>query len=232
MPTRVFKTAEFAGFSAKARIADALLVEAIERVERGLVDADLGGGVLKLRVARPNEGRRGGYRTIVACIIDERAFFLFGYAKNEVDNITSRALTKFREYARTLQALDGFSPGSVSRTRRDHGGRTMKMKTDEETEKRMLETIHRSIAGLHRIGVVDDATMRRFDVGCSTEEFSPTDLKALREREGASQADLARHLGVAPATVGQWERGQRRPSGAAAKLLSLVKANGLRYIVQ
>ena len=105
MPTRVFKTGEFARFAAKARIADALLVEAIERVERGLVDADLGGGVQKLRIARPNEGRSGGYRTIVACIIGERAFFLFGFAKNEADNILPSALLRFRHYGDYLQGL-------------------------------------------------------------------------------------------------------------------------------
>lgn len=105
MPTRVFKTAEFARFAAKARIADALLVEAIERVERGLVDADLGGGVLKLRIARPNEGRRGGFRTIVACIIDQRAFFVAGYGKNDRANIEPEDLRTYRNYGAFLQGL-------------------------------------------------------------------------------------------------------------------------------
>ncbi|CAN5482913.1 DNA-binding transcriptional regulator [soil metagenome] len=108
----------------------------------------------------------------------------------------------------------------------------MSMKTTKETERDMLGVIHRSVEGLHRIGLVDEATMREFDEGClaPAEGFTPADLKALREREGASQAVLARHLGVATATVGQWERGQRKPVGPAVKLLSLVKAKGLEYI--
>ncbi|CAN5483093.1 hypothetical protein BH11ARM2_BH11ARM2_07620 [soil metagenome] len=75
-------------------------------MERGLVDADLGGGVFKLRVARRNEGRSGGFRTIVACMVGRRAFFVFGYAKNDADTITARALAGFRNYAETLQGLD------------------------------------------------------------------------------------------------------------------------------
>lgn len=63
-----------------------------------------------------------------------------------------------------------------------------------------------------------------------TAELKAEDIKALRTREGASQASLAKRLGVATATVGQWERGQRRPDGAATKLLSLVQAKGLDYI--
>lgn len=81
MPTRILITAPFARFARKERIADSALLDAIERVERGLVDADLGAGVLKLRIARSGQGRRDGYRTIVACVVDARAFFLYGYAK-------------------------------------------------------------------------------------------------------------------------------------------------------
>lgn len=105
-PRASSKTAEFARFAAKARIADALLVAAIERVERGLVDADLGGGILKLRIARPSGGRSGGYRTIVACIIEERAFFLFGYAKNEMENVTPKALRRLRAAADALLGIE------------------------------------------------------------------------------------------------------------------------------
>ena len=106
----------------------------------------------------------------------------------------------------------------------------MRMKTAEETEKRMLDVIYRSAKGFHRIGLMDDETLRRFEPHCREPEFVPADLKALREREGASRADLAFSLGVSPETVAQWERGKRRPSGPALKLLSLAKANGLKSI--
>jgi hypothetical protein len=83
---RVFKTRLFARFAVRERIADASLMEAIERAERGLVDADLGGGVVKQRVARQGQGRRGGYRTLVAYRSGDFAVFLFGFAKSDRDN--------------------------------------------------------------------------------------------------------------------------------------------------
>ncbi len=64
-----------------------MLCEAIERAERGIVDADLGGGVIKQRVARPGQGRSGGYRTLIAFRSETRAVFLFGFAKNDLDSI-------------------------------------------------------------------------------------------------------------------------------------------------
>lgn len=74
--------------------------------------------------------------------------------------------------------------------------------------------------------------VREFDAGVITPApaLSPQDIKALREREGASQAVLARHLGVATVTLGQWERGLRKPDGPVLRLLSLVERHGLAYI--
>ena len=105
MPTRILITSPFARFAKKETISDAVLVEAIKRVERGLVDADLGGGVLKLRIARLGQGRSARYRTLVACIVNVRAFFLYGYAKNELKNIGGAALEGFRANAADLQNL-------------------------------------------------------------------------------------------------------------------------------
>jgi len=61
-------------------------------------------------------------------------------------------------------------------------------------------------------------------------QFTPDAVRKLREREGASQAVMAAHLGVATKTLGQWERGQRKPEGPAAKLLTLVQAHGLQHL--
>ena len=74
--------------------------------------------------------------------------------------------------------------------------------------------------------------MREFDEACLTPVnlFSAADLKALREREGASQAVFARHLNVTTGLVSQWERGEKRPSGASLKLLSLVARHGLALV--
>jgi len=105
VPTRIFAVPDFMKFMKSERIADATLVGAIERVERGLMDADLDGGLLKLRLARPGQGRSGGYRTIVACKVGARAFFLVGYGKNDLDNIGDATLGQLRRLAEELQRL-------------------------------------------------------------------------------------------------------------------------------
>ena len=95
-----------------------------------------------------------------------------------------------------------------------------------------LEVALKTAAGLHRIGLVDKATMREFDASCLTtvEPLSPKDIVALREREGISQAVLASYLNVKTKLVSEWERGEKRPSGPSLKLLSLVKAKGIGAI--
>ena len=62
-------------------------------------------------------------------------------------------------------------------------------------------------------------------------DFSPPEIKAVRERTGVSQSRFARHLNVSTITIGQWERGERKPSGTALKLLQLVKTKGLAVLV-
>lgn len=96
---RVFKTKWFAAFARGKRIGDHALCEAIERAERGLIDADLGGKVIKQRVARPGQGRSGGYRILTAYERGIRAVFIYGFAKNERDNIRDDELTIVREVA-------------------------------------------------------------------------------------------------------------------------------------
>ena len=99
---KIYKNKIFARFARGQRISDAALCEAIDRAERGLVDADLGGGVIKQRVARPNEGRSGGFRTIIFFRVEERAFFVFGFAKNQQENISALELKAFKLLAQTL----------------------------------------------------------------------------------------------------------------------------------
>jgi len=94
---RIFKAKTFARFARRERIADVSLSEAIAQAERGLVDADLGGGLIKLRVARPGQGKRGGYRMLIAFRSKLRAVFLFGFAKSELDNIDDDQLATLRE---------------------------------------------------------------------------------------------------------------------------------------
>ncbi|PYE88478.1 type II toxin-antitoxin system RelE/ParE family toxin [Phyllobacterium leguminum] len=102
---RIFKNTWFQKFARKEQISDAALCEAVARVEKGLIDADLGGGVLKQRVARPGQGKSGGYRTIILYRQEQRAFFVFGFAKNERENIDREEETHFKKMAKDVLAL-------------------------------------------------------------------------------------------------------------------------------
>jgi len=95
-----------------------------------------------------------------------------------------------------------------------------------------MRVLHEGISDLHESGLVDKTTMRRFDERCLTpaRAMSGEDILALREREHVSQSVFARTLGVSLNTVSQWERGERRATGAALKLLCLAKAHGLDYV--
>jgi hypothetical protein len=103
---RIFKAKTFARFARRERIVAASLREAIEQAERGLISADLGGGLIKLRIARQGQGKRGGYRMLIAFRSKLRAVFLFGFAKNELDNIDVDQLATLRETAALWLAAD------------------------------------------------------------------------------------------------------------------------------
>lgn len=103
---RIFKTRWMARFARKARISDELLVEAIRRAERGLIDADLGGGVIKQRVGREGQGRSSGYRTLIAFRVGDRAFLIYAFAKSDVGNIEPDVLRDLKRYATQLLEMD------------------------------------------------------------------------------------------------------------------------------
>jgi hypothetical protein len=103
---RIFATKSFRRFQRKEGIADRSLSEAISRAERGLIDADLGHGLIKQRVARPGEGRRGGFRTVIAYRVGERAVFLFGFAKSDQANLSKADERDLKDYGALLLSLD------------------------------------------------------------------------------------------------------------------------------
>jgi len=103
---RIFKTKLFARFARGQRIADRVLREAVERAGRGLVDADLGGGVVKQRVARAGQGRSGGFRVLLAFRSRDRAVFIYGFAKNERENVDDKELRTLREIATAWLSAD------------------------------------------------------------------------------------------------------------------------------
>jgi len=98
----IYKNAWFAKFARKERIGDAALCEAIDRAARGLIDADLGGGLIKQRVAREGAGKSGGYRTLIFYREGERAIFVFGFAKSDKANLDAAELAAFKKAARQL----------------------------------------------------------------------------------------------------------------------------------
>ena len=102
---RIFKNRWFEKFARKQEIGDDVLREAVGRAERGLIDADLGGGVIKQRVARQGEGRSGGYRTVIIFRGDDRAIFVFGFVKSAQASLTPGDLVNFRKIAKPMLAL-------------------------------------------------------------------------------------------------------------------------------
>ena len=103
---RTFKTKPFARFADRERIADDALRDAVERASRGLVDADLGGGVIKQRIARPGQGRSRGVRVIVVFRRGEMAFFVHGFAKSDRENLRRDEIKALRELADEMFGLD------------------------------------------------------------------------------------------------------------------------------
>ena len=87
------------------KLAAAALLEAVERAEKGQVDADLGGGVIKQRIARAGKRKSGGYRTIILFRRGDRAVFMYGFAKSERENVDADEERQFKEAARHVLAL-------------------------------------------------------------------------------------------------------------------------------
>jgi hypothetical protein len=84
-------------FVRRERISVKGLLHEISRAQSGAIDANLGGGLIKQRMARPGGGRSGGYRTIIAYRVGLRAVFLYGFAKNERENIGGDELDSLRQ---------------------------------------------------------------------------------------------------------------------------------------
>ncbi len=110
----------------------------------------------------------------------------------------------------------------------------MKKTTTRKTYKSdIAAAMHEMMSGFHEAGAIPKTTMREFDELCLTpvETLTPQEIKAIRENEYASQSVFALHLNVSTSVVGQWERGERAPSGAALKLLYVVKRRGMDILV-
>jgi hypothetical protein len=102
---RLFKNTWFNRFAKKEGITDGELREAVNQLEAGQADADLGGDVYKVRVARSGEGKSGGYRVIVFFRSEERTFYEYGFAKADRDNIDQKELRFYKKIAKTKLAM-------------------------------------------------------------------------------------------------------------------------------
>jgi hypothetical protein len=103
---RIFKNKWFLRFARREGIEDTELCAAIERAERGQIDADLGGGVIKQRIARAHEGKSGGFRSIILFRAGSKAFFVYGFPKNARGNVRKDELQGFKELANEILHYD------------------------------------------------------------------------------------------------------------------------------
>ena len=96
----------------------------------------------------------------------------------------------------------------------------------------IMASIHETAEDLYEAGLMEKRTMREFDVLCLTpiSPLKPEEIRDIRERENVSQVVFATYLNVSKGIISQWERGEKRPSGASLKLLSLVEKKGLSAI--
>ncbi len=102
---RVFKTRHFSRWMRKTELTDLALCSAVAEMATGLVDADLGGGILKKRIALPGRGKSGSVRTLVATNKGSRWFLVFGFEKNERANVDAREVEALQRIATDLLAL-------------------------------------------------------------------------------------------------------------------------------
>lgn len=101
----ILKSRWFQRIARKEGIADAALREAVARAEKGQIDADLGGEVIKQRIARPGQGRSKGYRAIILFRRGARAIFVYGFSKSQRANIDDSEEAQFKEAAKHVLAL-------------------------------------------------------------------------------------------------------------------------------
>lgn len=99
-------------------------------------------------------------------------------------------------------------------------------------QKITLLTTGKLAVDLHESGIINKKTLREFDESCLTpiHEFTPEQIRALREREQVSQKVFSHYLNISKDSVSQWERGEKRPAGTSLKLLSLIERKGLDAI--
>jgi hypothetical protein len=103
---RTFKAKEFARFTRRERIADETCARRSTVPQSGLIDANLGGNLIKQRGARPGQGRSGGYRTVVVWGAGQHSFFVYGFGKSRKADLTPKELVAYQRLGRLLLGYD------------------------------------------------------------------------------------------------------------------------------
>ena len=156
--------------------------------------------LFKKRIAKQGKGKSGGFRTLLATNRGDKWFFIFGFQKNERSNIDKDEKEALKKLASQLLSYNN-------------------------------ELLNKAITakGLHEAGVMDKTTMREFDSLClpPIAKLQPDEIKQVRESAKVSQAVFATILNISVYTVQKWESGDKKPTGAALKLLHMVKNKGL-----
>jgi hypothetical protein len=102
---KIYKNSWFDRFARKNNIEDKDLIIAVERAEKGLIYADLGGGLIKQRIARKGQSSAKGYRAIIIFKKEDKCFFVFGYSKSERDNISTGEEIEFKKVAKIMSGI-------------------------------------------------------------------------------------------------------------------------------
>src|SRR5712691_8050932 len=161
---------------------------------------------------------------MLATNLRDRQVFLYGFAKNEQDNVDDDELRALKLLAQTYLGMDEETIARLV----EAGELTEVKMANRRLRKELLETAR----GLYELGAVRGKTMREFE-SLRVEApkiYSAYEIKRLRLREKASQAVFAAYLNTSVSTVLKWEIGEKKPSGPALKLLDIVERKGLKAL--
>lgn len=103
---KIFKHRSFQQWSTSEGLTDEALKDAVLEITNGLHDSNLGSGLYKKRIAMPGQGKRGSYRTLLAFKLDTKAFFVYGFSKNDIENITNKEKMTYKALAKILLNTD------------------------------------------------------------------------------------------------------------------------------
>jgi hypothetical protein len=126
---RIFRSKAFIRFARKSSLSDAALCKAARNMERGLIDADLGGGIVKQRIPRPGKGKSSGFRVIVLYRAGTLAFFVHGFAKSDRENLRDDEVVALKALASLMLAYDNKTIAKAVRS-----GAIVEVICDEETQ--------------------------------------------------------------------------------------------------